>query len=179
MHDVYKRNMFGWMESEPLSQRAWVFQERHLARRILHFTETEIFWECCAKTRYFASETFARGAPLNSVFNSKPKLQSESVLKQSASSTEEIYDLWEDICQMYSEKHLSHQGDKLVALQGLAKEFKDLLPSDEYFAGMWLSRLFESLLWEVEKPPGPIRRQVDVAPSWSWASVSGPIEKRF
>ncbi|KAL8909683.1 MAG: hypothetical protein Q9171_004928 [Xanthocarpia ochracea] len=176
---VDERNMFGWMESEPLSQRAWVFQERHLARRILHFTNTEIFWECCAKMPYFASETFARGAPLKSVFNSKPKLQSESVLKQTTSSTEEVYDLWEDICQMYSEKHLSHQGDKLVALQGLAKEFKDLLPSDEYLAGMWLSRLPESLLWEVEKPPRPIPRQVDVAPSWSWASVCGPIEKRF
>ncbi|KAL8672793.1 MAG: hypothetical protein Q9168_002757 [Polycauliona sp. 1 TL-2023] len=132
---VDERDMFEWMESEPLSGRAWVFQERHPARRILHFTNTEIFWECCAKAPYFASETFARGAPLRSIFNSKPKLQIESVLQQSSSPAEEVYDLWEDVCQMYSEKHLSYQGDKIIALQGLANEFIELLPSDKYLAG--------------------------------------------
>ncbi|KAL8686783.1 MAG: hypothetical protein Q9218_006870, partial [Villophora microphyllina] len=131
---VDERNMFGWMETDPLSQRAWVFQERHLARRILHFTRTEIFWECCAKAPHFASETFTRGAPLDTIFNGLPKLQSESVLKQSNPSIEEIYDLWGDICQMYSEKHLTHQRDKLIALSGLAKEFQEFLPEDEYIA---------------------------------------------
>ncbi|KAL8717983.1 MAG: hypothetical protein Q9181_008252, partial [Wetmoreana brouardii] len=151
---VDERNMFGWMETDPLSQRAWVFQERHLARRILYFTKTEIFWECCAKAPYFASETFTRGAPLTT-FNGLSKLQSESVLKQSNPTVEEVYDLWEDICQMYSEKHLSHQRDKLVALLGLAKEFQGFLPEDVYIAGMWRSTMPGSLLWEIPERYGP------------------------
>ncbi|CAN9414767.1 unnamed protein product [Alternaria alternata] len=28
------------------NERAWTLQERHLARRIIHFSTTEIFWEC-------------------------------------------------------------------------------------------------------------------------------------
>ena len=59
---VDERDMFDWVNTAPLSQRAWVFQERHLAQRILHFTEREMFWECCSKAPYFASETFPNGA---------------------------------------------------------------------------------------------------------------------
>lgn len=33
--------------------RGWTLQERHLSRRILHFTQSQIFWEC---RRGFASE---------------------------------------------------------------------------------------------------------------------------
>ncbi|KAL8919429.1 MAG: hypothetical protein Q9208_006807 [Pyrenodesmia sp. 3 TL-2023] len=178
---VDERNMFEWIDTAPLSRRAWVFQERHLARRVLHFTKDEVFWECCAKAPYFASETFPNGAPLNKTFNDKPKMQSESLLGKPLPSIQGVYDLWEDLCQTYSEKHLSHGGDKLVALLGLAKEFKQLIPSDKYLAGMWLSTMPGSLLWEVEERYGsqPTDRQVDVAPSWSWASIHGPIRKHF
>lgn len=175
---VDERNMFEWMNTTPLSKRAWVFQERHLARRVLQFTDYEVFWECYAKAPYFACETFARGAPLNTIFDDKLKLQSTSLLKQPPPSVQEMRDLWENLCQMYSEKHLSHRGDKLVALLGLAKEFKGFFPDDEYFAGMWLSTMPESFLWEVEeRHNSPTQRQVHVAPSWSWASIQGPIRR--
>jgi hypothetical protein len=36
-------------EGDPLSRRAWAFQERLLARRILHFTSHELLWECKTK----------------------------------------------------------------------------------------------------------------------------------
>lgn len=178
---IDERNMFGWMETDALSQRAWVFQERHLARRILYFTETEIFWECCARAPYFASETFARGAPLKAAFNGLSKLQSESVLRQINPSVKEVHDLWEDICQMYSEKHLTQHRDKLIALLGLAKEFQGLLPKNGYIAGMWLSAMPGCLLWEIPERygPEPIARLSDVAPSWSWASIDGPLQKKF
>ncbi|CAN9440389.1 unnamed protein product [Alternaria alternata] len=35
------------------NERAWTLQERHLARRIIHFSANQIFWEC---RRGFASE---------------------------------------------------------------------------------------------------------------------------
>jgi hypothetical protein len=34
------------IDHAPLNQRAWVAQERFLSPRILHFTETILFWEC-------------------------------------------------------------------------------------------------------------------------------------
>ncbi|KAL8753192.1 MAG: hypothetical protein Q9184_005494 [Pyrenodesmia sp. 2 TL-2023] len=176
-----ERDMFNWMNTEPLSNRAWVFQERHLARRILHFTKDQVFWECCAKAPYFANEIFPHGAPLNKTFDDKPKMQSQSLSNQSVPSSQEIYDLWENLCWDYAEKNLSHGGDKLVALLGLAIEFKQLAPGDEYAAGIWLSTMPQSLLWDVREGycPEPSLSQVHVAPSWSWASIPGPIRKQF
>src|SRR5204862_4012325 len=33
-------------QSQPVFGRAWCFQERLLGRRVLHFTENELVWEC-------------------------------------------------------------------------------------------------------------------------------------
>ncbi|KAI4213119.1 MAG: hypothetical protein LQ351_004273 [Letrouitia transgressa] len=175
---VDERNLFNWVSDAPLSQRAWVFQERHLARRILHFTEDEIVWECCAKAPLFASETFPNGLPLSRIFDNKPKLQAGGLLNSSSTSPEELYNLWEDLCQMYSEKNLSNASDKLIALFGLAKMFQTYFPDDVYVAGMWLSTLPRLLLWDVEGGP-PITRITGVAPSWSWASIDGPIREKY
>jgi hypothetical protein len=34
------------VDSGPLNQRAWVFQERVLSRRLIHFSSDSIYWEC-------------------------------------------------------------------------------------------------------------------------------------
>ncbi|KAI4179743.1 MAG: hypothetical protein LQ348_005335, partial [Seirophora lacunosa] len=156
---IDERNMFRWASEGPLSQRAWVFQERHLARRILHFTDKEIVWECCAKSPYFASETFPNGAPLTNVFDNKPKIQSGSLLSGPLESTDELYNLWENLCHMYSEKQLTKVSDKLVALAGLANEFHERIPDDSYVAGMWRSTMPRSLLWEAWR--GPVGRKLE------------------
>ncbi|RDW87253.1 hypothetical protein BP5796_02947 [Coleophoma crateriformis] len=44
----------------PLSSRAWTFQERYLARRTLHFSGEQIFWECREIT---ACEALPDGIP--------------------------------------------------------------------------------------------------------------------
>lgn len=134
---IEEGKMFKWMNQEPLSRRAWVFQERHLARRVLHFTRCELFWECCARGPYFASETFPNGAPLRKIFDGEPKIQSKGILHRSGGSKEELLDLWDDICEMYSKNQLSKRTDKLVALVGLVQEFQELLPNEKYVAGMW------------------------------------------
>jgi len=39
------------VEQAALSKRGWVFQERALSRRIIHFTEVQVYWECGAGIR--------------------------------------------------------------------------------------------------------------------------------
>jgi hypothetical protein len=34
------------VEQAALGKRGWVFQERALSRRIIHFTEVQVYWEC-------------------------------------------------------------------------------------------------------------------------------------
>ncbi|KUI74381.1 hypothetical protein VM1G_09857 [Cytospora mali] len=165
--------LFGAISKAPLSKRAWVFQERQLSRRVLHFTSSELIWECCAEGPYFASETFPDGAPLKTVFNERPKFQSQSDLRDSGPI--ELYKAWDKLRQAYSEKNLSHISDKAVALSGLAQEFQDALPNDTYVAGLWRATLPESLLWKSLDRYGRIETTGYIAPSWSWLSIDGSI----
>lgn len=48
------------MDSAPLNQRAWVFQERFLSHRNLMFGRNCLFWECDSNR---ASETFPDRLP--------------------------------------------------------------------------------------------------------------------
>lgn len=46
----------------------------------------------------------------------------------------------------------------------------------EYLAGLWKSQLPHTLLWAV-KPGQPCQKRLSgIAPSWSWASISGSVE---
>nr|CEG03553.1 unnamed protein product [Fusarium acuminatum CS5907] len=46
-HDIWKTGEQYWIADDlPLFTRAWAFQERMLAKRIVHFTNSEIVWEC-------------------------------------------------------------------------------------------------------------------------------------
>ena len=168
---VDERDMFDWVNTAPLSQRAWVFQERHLARRNLHFTEREMFWECCCKAPYFASETFPNGAPR---FNNQRNTQLKDSPIPPSRSKNEVYGLWRELCEMYSEKKLSKPTDKSVAISGLAREFQKLLPDDIYFSGMWWSTFPLCLCWQSRSRP--IQENLLEAPSWSWTSIDGEVK---
>lgn len=177
-----------WLQDGPLSQRAWVFQERQLARRVLHFTRNELFWECCVKGPAIASETFPKGVPVYQGtdtpwaprgFDHFSKYQ--PLLSSKSGRPETLYDIWDKLCHMYSSKLITFKTDKLVALSGLAKEFSALLPSDRYVAGHWYSTLPASLMWKTVQgkpqrpPPGFVEQTGYIAPSWSWTSSFGPV----
>jgi hypothetical protein len=47
---VERDENFGtYVNDAPLNSRAWVFQERALSRRILHFANDQIYWQCPSK----------------------------------------------------------------------------------------------------------------------------------
>ena len=168
------RTSFRWLDSHPLPHRAWVFQERQLSRRILHFTEFELVWECCAERLSIATETFPRGAPFDVVaFQHQPKIQSAGLLSKARGSVDQLLGLWSSVCEMYSEKQLTKQEDKLVALAGLSQEFQMYLPDDYYVAGLWRSTLPQSLVWMLRRSGRRVESQV---PSWSWASTEGLVQ---
>ena len=48
------------LDYPPLSGRGWVFQERYVAPKILHFGSDQLLWECCELN---ASEAYPRGIP--------------------------------------------------------------------------------------------------------------------
>ena len=48
------------LDYAPLSRRGWVFQERWLTPRVLHFGSDQLLWECCELN---ASEVYPHGIP--------------------------------------------------------------------------------------------------------------------
>ena len=176
----------------PLNRRGWVFQERLLSSRILHFGREQLLWEC-QETQ--CSEIYPSGSKsrmtnklreelafnkLNSWKPLKFLLAVSVLLTGSVDLRQEYYRKqlfgeWEATIQVYSTGLLTRPEDKLPALSGAAKEMRHAL-NDEYLAGLWKSELLPQLLWSIKMQTTSAKVMKYRAPSWSWACVEGEVE---
>jgi hypothetical protein len=156
---------------DPLGQRAWALQERLISTRILHYTASELVWEC--KT----SVTCQCGG-INSQIHQKSFVDDPEFVDlqinfrtefhrilQEQHTTQQMTDLWMSVVFHYANRCLTQDNDRLPALSGLAREFQlaDL-------------GIHEMIGWC--SPAGAIienRPASFTAPSWSWASVKSVI----
>jgi hypothetical protein len=78
------------------------------------------------------------------------------------------------VVEPYSRRNLTLRKDKLVAIGGLARlvGMQSRLDTN-YVAGMWRSHLISQLAWQSRG--ATVRGSPFVAPTWSWASVDGPV----
>lgn len=181
------------MESAPLARRGWIFQEQTLSTRTLFFGRRFLSWECL---ECHLSEAYPTGVPWEKAQNLSTRLKFRHFSPKSAFgrmlatvsdyhlSSENTHSLpthqepdyrkhmWDGIVERYSRCELSRAEDKLVALTGIVQRFGRVF-KDECFAGMWRKELPSSLLWSV--PGDGVRPHQYRAPSWSWASVDGPV----
>lgn len=167
---------------EPLMTRAWVFQERLLSRRILHFTSDEMVWECAeasececgllpkgeevASSKQQMAITDGRRLPDRAVF---------AVLKSGIQSgTDAESQRWYQLIRNYTSLNITKSEDRLPAFSGIAST---LISPDEYAAGIRNanSSTLRDLLWFPLPSPEPHRPKSYIAPSWSWASMIGAI----
>ncbi|RTE80270.1 hypothetical protein BHE90_005236 [Fusarium euwallaceae] len=81
---------------------------------------------------------------------------------------------WSDLVQEYSTLQLKYESDRLPALAGIADIVSRII-SDQYLSGIWKANLSSGLLWNPAKYPAKLSGIAGV-PSWSWASVIGPIK---
>jgi hypothetical protein len=153
-----------------LNTRGWVFQERTLAQRVLHFTKDQVLWECPS---LMASEVLPQG--LHRAASLSFKGPPMGIAASEASSEYELRTKWNRLVWDFSGSAFSFIDDRLLAFSGIAKRFASAAcrdPSD-YIAGMWRSDLPLSLLWKqsTQETPGDAMMY---APSWSWAAVQAP-----
>ncbi|PQE24742.1 heterokaryon incompatibility protein [Rutstroemia sp. NJR-2017a WRK4] len=154
---------------EPLLSRAWVFQERFLAPRTLHFASSQIYWEC--KEAHKCGMFPKPGQSLRHLgyFTGFPK----SIPQRRNSA------LWENIVEIYSTGMLTNATDRLVAISGVA-QWMQAKYKDDYLAGIWRQDMERQLCWQTKhSSSGELfisRPKVYLAPSWSWASILSSIE---
>ncbi|KAK0661650.1 heterokaryon incompatibility protein-domain-containing protein [Cercophora samala] len=188
--DLAKRKPHSVSFGSILQSRGWVFQERVLSRRILHFGENEMAWECAtgsdcecgtAPEAVIVSDTIMAfggnivkkiplpGPSYSTVHNA------EWYVEPGPDQPLEITRRWMSIVTSYARRELSFSSDKLVALSGLAAMVARST-SYTYLAGLWREGLEHSLLWTTTRlqardaPPG-LRHDEYHAPTWSWASL--------
>lgn len=147
----------------PLLSRGWVYQERILSPRVLHFTPDELVWECMQSSKCECG-TFRYGGDLE-------KANMSMSLVAGDLTTDYINSAWHIIVQGYTSKNLTYQNDRLPALSGLARRFCQMKKGTDYLAGLWRDNLALDLLWYIpgEAGNGAINTGL---PSWSWASVN-------
>ncbi|KAK2755089.1 hypothetical protein FQN54_006618 [Arachnomyces sp. PD_36] len=185
--EVDKQYLSFVQDSELLS-RGWVFQEWLLSRRIVYFTPAGIFRECEEKPPYNdrgeISQTLSE--------DGKPADVQPSAKHSFTLGAATINPVWYRIIEVYSALSLTEPGaDRIVALAGVAKEFREALmrkesaknnpvaatvPSGlESVSGLWLPDLHRGLLWQRKSSECKLRR-IPNFPTWSWTSIPCAVE---
>jgi Heterokaryon incompatibility protein (HET) len=187
------------VENAPVNKRSWVFQERLLAPRVIHWCRDQIAFECREADK---AECRPDGLPHYQI--RADEIIEETRLKcldvktgkrlrnlrlrgkrsKSAPVGDKfyLYEIWKRLVETYSRMQLSYEGDRLVALSGIASMMTSVLKShgieDQYIAGMWRNHMAIQLLWYVNEGNGQTRQPFENtrpkayrAPTFSWASV--------
>lgn len=161
-------------QNSTISTRGWCFQERLLAPRVLYLGSRQSYWECHACQFY---EFLRVPLPLT---GPRPRIPSvKHTISKAIFARNEKFDrkIWLDMVESYSRCNLTNNMDKLPALSGIAQATARRL-QDTYLVGIWLNQLELGLAWL--RDPSE-KREMSVAseyraPSWSWASVDGPVQ---
>ena len=172
------------LAESPTAKRAWILQERLLSPRVLHFTEQQLFWECCSLR--LACETFPSGTPELHAQKTKNMAPfnigelDQKDLDSTASHRQRVLVSWYHILEDYSSRQVSMPGkDKFFALAGVVEHVQQEL-GDEYIAGIFRSEFPLGLLWFASPSATEDRNQLPLdhtyrAPTWSWASLDKAV----
>lgn len=150
----------------PLLSRAWVYQERILSPRFLHFTSSELYWECRSHEFCECGE-YSQRLTLGS--------KAEFALKGVTNAWHRPSP-WYMLVSEFSALSMTFGRDVFPAMSGLAKAWSGD-EGDEYCAGLWRSSFIEGLFWQ--RNPAHVDGRVAErpaewrAPSWSWAAITG------
>ncbi|TGJ88464.1 hypothetical protein E0Z10_g334 [Xylaria hypoxylon] len=163
-------------DKEPVNSRAWIMQERLLCPRVLILPSVGgMLWQCDTHERIYGQIHYAYY-----VENDRNRIAATwrqwDLSPQAQLSTKEVHNAWLTQVDDYNKRDLTNPQDKLLAISGLAKRFKDNYDDvlGMYCAGSWYNFLNVSLHWQanLEGRSAPaVRPTIRGIPSWSWANV--------
>lgn len=143
-----------------VSTRAWVWQERLLARRTVFYTPSGLKFECRCSSVWEGNE---------------------GLIGHSWSSQLDIVTplTWLTLVEEYTRRDITRPSDRLPAITSVMKRIEESHRWSSIY-GMWINNLVQSLGWQSGNPlfPGEHSCRMNpswYAPTWSWASVDGPI----
>jgi hypothetical protein len=171
-------NPFKRIVKGPVHQRAWIFQEKLLSRRIVHTTNEQFVWQCASLVQSedrcykqdWRMDSYSELGLLDS--HVQEGVEGDAQLK-----TQEVKSFFWDMrwwtwVHDYMSRKLSHPSDQYAAFAGAVQLFREMT-GDEPVAGLWRRHLPLHLAWKVFQgsmgidhlPTRGTRR-----PSWTWMS---------
>ena len=167
-HIKYRTNPISEYDNDfPLFTRGWVFQERILSPRVVHFSRYELSFmcsnhfslcECGTREFFFDKRDYDQSLVESDVFK--------------------IRSYWHQTVNTYSRLRLSYQSDRLPALAGIARQYgaAHAATLGRYVAGLWEHTLIYDLIWGINEGYLLPRPNTYCGPTWSWASVTGWVQ---
>jgi hypothetical protein len=180
--------------------RAWVLQEQLLSPRMLIFDGEQMKWECLSM--HGSESSPISGTTRHSLYHKhiRSGIMDDFEYFDHVDAKEEQYQdtrfwslfkhqYWCYIVMDYTHRGMTKSSDRLVALAGVGKALSRHTKS-RYLAGLWSEHFTTGLLWHIAHNEKfgmsamtnfdiesnlKIRHEENVAPSWSWASVTAPV----
>ena len=154
-HDVVGPESY-YTKQGPLSNRGWALQEQLLSRRMVHFENIELFWEC---------RTLMGCECLELQNANEYKVTMEQEIGSGS------FKSWHTLVNQYHLRKLTFDSDFLPALSGVITYLQQFGAGD-CVAGIWKKNIIDELLWEAGKNWMLYHRAAPYrAPTWSWASI--------
>ncbi|KAF2447590.1 HET-domain-containing protein [Karstenula rhodostoma CBS 690.94] len=147
----------------PLLERGWVFQERRLSTRVVHYARDQLFWECgstffsaCGDQNWTVDQSFG----VKNDYSNDMKFDGGDPRNG-----------WRALITLYSKLKFTKSCDRLPALAGVVEREQRRRKDDTYVAGMWKNTLLEDLGFSQYTCYG----NTPGIPSWSWACIEDSV----
>lgn len=176
-----------------LDTRAWCLQEAALTPRLLIYGKKMLGWLCsgCQESEQGISlgsnndifTALAPRAPSREYFKGIMEGLDWSFIahvKSTWTNLDSDRGLWNNVVANYTQRSMSFGKDKLPALSGYARGFNETKWVGKqrlqgYYAGLWKGHLPHALLWKAVGGKEMSKSDEWRAPTWSWASLDGPV----
>jgi hypothetical protein len=156
----------------PTENRAWCFQEKFLSPRMLVYAPQQMHFVCQTSKIYESGRWLDIDESLNTL-NRNPNSKTAKLA---------TLRLWQSAVMDFSDREISFESDRLVAISGVAQQLAPYI-GGAYYAGMWERNFIAEMTWRskhhyhprLSKRPWRPAETNHKAPSWSWLAVNGPV----
>lgn len=140
--------------------RGWTYQERLLSRRLLTFTDSQVYYHCDRRCNFH--EQFRSGSVQPEILDPRAYLDFED---------RDIWEMYAIGVAEYSRRSITDPGDRLPAFTGMTS-FLERSYGAPFFFGLPIPLFDMGLLW---RAAGRCERGESTHPSWSWSGWSGSV----
>lgn len=171
---------YGGVKESTWITRAWTMQEKILSKKLLIFTDEQVYWKCW--NALWLEETALEKVPKINFFNKIASAGPADIGFDSlVDGSEGLFGLYQSLVNTYMERQLSFKADILNAFSGLCQAFT-AIGNEAFHWGLPVSRFDAALCWWLRAGGQRNYAFCDQGkdglasvpfPSWSWAAWHG------